>query len=280
MRILTEGMKLTQKQITTFRRTIRDHYRRYGRHHLPWRRTTSPYRILVSEIMLQQTQVERVIPKYRAFLRRFPSMRSLARASLTDVLQVWQGLGYNRRAVALRKTASLLVREHNGRLPHTVEELVRLPGIGDATASALCAFAFNHRVLFIETNIRTVFIHFFLHSRRSVSDTQIGRLLKQTADRKNPREWYYALMDYGAFLKRNNIKLNDRIIGYAKQSRFEGSRRQVRGAVIRYLAGTGESTKSNLVKKIDMNGHDPDSILESLERDGLVRRYGKNYRIG
>jgi A/G-specific adenine glycosylase len=186
------------------------------------------YRILVSEIMLQQTQVERVLDKYKVFIRIFPDFSSLAVAPLADILKVWQGLGYNRRAVALQKIAISVMKESRGRLPVTREELLKLPGIGKYTASAILTFACNQPNIFIETNIRRVFIHFFFRDRENISDAEILPLIEMTLDAGNPREWYYALMDYGAMLKKTVENPNRKSSHYKKQAPFHGSNRQLR----------------------------------------------------
>lgn len=183
--------------------------------------------------MLQQTQVSRVIPKYRVFLKRFPTLRSLARASLADVLSGWQGLGYNRRGKALHDTARLLVRNHGGKIPKDAAALRTLPGIGPYTASAVCVFAFNKPEILIETNIRTVFIHFFFSGRKKVRDEELAVLVKEMIDLKNPRRWYSALMDYGAHLKQSGKKLNAKSAHYVRQAPFKGSRRELRGLLVR-----------------------------------------------
>ncbi|HSQ93670.1 MAG TPA: A/G-specific adenine glycosylase, partial [Methanoregula sp.] len=177
------------RSVRKFRDLVLTHYRCHGRD-LAWRRTTDPYHILVSEIMLQQTQVERVSRKYPEFIAAFPDFPTLAEAPLSDVLGIWQGMGYNRRAIALQKCARRVVEEFGGTLPQDPDILATFPGIGKATAASICAFAFNRPVVFIETNIRTVFIHYFFKDTNPVHDTAILPLVKKTVDRKNPRVWY------------------------------------------------------------------------------------------
>ena len=191
--------RLTAATIRTFRNTIYDHYHRHGRD-LPWRRTRNPYRVLVSEIMLQQTQVDRVIEKYGLFLSSFPDFQTLAAASVKDVLRLWQGLGYNRRALGLKALAERVVTQHRGRLPSDPDKLIALPGIGKYTAGAVGAFAFNKPVVFMDTNIRRVFIHTFFKDQDLIEDAHILPLVEQTLDASDPRSWYNALMDYGAML--------------------------------------------------------------------------------
>jgi A/G-specific adenine glycosylase len=227
-------MQLDASRIADFQATVWDYYRTSARE-MPWRINHDAYRVLVSELMLQQTQVGRVVPKFEAFMERFPTIQALARAPLSDVLVAWSGLGYNRRAKFLHQAAQLVMTTFGGIIPGTLAELVQLPGVGINTAGAVLAYAYNEPVLFIETNIRTVYLHHFFQDEQGVDDKAIRNLLEQTMDRELPREWYWALMDYGTYLKRtagNNI---DRSKHYSKQSRFEGSLRQLRGKVLKAL---------------------------------------------
>ncbi len=221
-------------RIRKFRSVIYGYYRNHRRD-FPWRRTDDPYHILVSEIMLQQTQVARAAEKFTEFIDAFPAVEALAAAPLSRVLAAWQGMGYNRRARYLYELAAAVVKEHGGRVPDDPEALARLPGIGRATAASICAFAFNRPVVFIETNIRAVFIHFFFHESRRVSDRDILPLVEAALDRKEPRHWYSALMDYGAMLKRRHPNPSRKSAHHQKQKPFEGSRRQLRGQVLRAL---------------------------------------------
>lgn len=201
---MKKNQPLSSRAIRTFKRCVYAYYKKHGRD-LPWRRTSDPYKILVSEIMLQQTQVTRAITKYKEFIGEFGNVGTLARAPLRKILTVWQGLGYNRRAKALKNIAQELVRQHNSTVPHRVDALMSLPGIGKTSASAIVAFSFQQPVVFIETNIRSVFIHHFYKKRNEVSDDEILPLVVQTLDVSNPRDWYYALMDYGAALKKSHV---------------------------------------------------------------------------
>lgn len=257
------------KQEKKFIETVWGYYKLNGRHDLPWRRTKNAYRILVSEIMLQQTQVERVIPKYKSFLKKFPSITLLASAPLGDVLREWQGLGYNRRAKMLHECAKIIVRDYSGIFPKTHSALMKLPGVGHYTAGAVMAFAHNEAVPIIETNIRTVFIHHFFKARDGVTDTEFFRLIERTLDMKNPREWYYALMDYGAHLKKTIGNQNTRSRHYTKQSVFKGSDRQIRGAIIRTLA-EGEMTRKDFHQKFSFDIQRIDEQLERLREEGMV----------
>lgn len=234
-------MRLTEDQIQSFRALILDYYHDQGRYDLPWRQSEvdgsySPYKILVSEIMLQQTQVNRVIPKYRLFLELFPTIEALARASLADVLIAWSGLGYNRRAKFLHQAAKMVDTELAGDFPSGSAELQKLPGVGKNTAGAILAYAFNRPQPFIETNIRTVYFQAFFADKEAITDNEVLDLVQQTIDTTSPRDWYWALMDYGSHLKASGIRLNMLSKSYVKQSAFQGSMRQIRGEVIRLLA--------------------------------------------
>jgi A/G-specific adenine glycosylase len=261
-----------------FRRRIYDHYGKYARN-LPWRNTRDPYRILVSEIMLQQTQVSRVLQKYAAFIHRFPTLEALSKAPFRDIMRVWQGLGYNRRAVALKKIAEKIMIEFKGIIPSERELLKTLPGIGEATSGAVCAFAFNKPVVFIETNIRSVFIDYFFKDARGVSDAQLIPYLEETLDKKNPRTWYYALMDYGVYLKGTLANPSRRSLHYRRQSAFKGSDRQIRGKVLKLLVTKKSITKSTLCR---LAGVDPvriNAILETLVKDGLIKKRGGAFSV-
>lgn len=225
--------------------------------------------------MLQQTQVSRAVPKYQQFLERFPSFTVLADAPLGDVLRAWSGLGYNRRAKFLWECAKRVVTEHKGQLPKTTAELIKLPGIGPNTAGAVLAYAFNKPALFIETNIRTVFIHHFFMDRQSIGDKEILDLVARTLP-DQPREWYWALMDYGSYLKQTVGNLNTASKHYTKQSRFEGSSRQVRGRILRLL-GTRPYTQRELQQQIVDERLLP--VLRELVAEGLITQTAKTYHL-
>lgn len=264
---------MEEHEISLFQETVWQHYAANGRHDLPWRQPEAdgsfdPYKIFVSEMMLQQTQVPRVAPKYRQFLQAFPDVVSLSQASLGDVLRVWSGLGYNRRAKFLWEAARTAVREYDGKLPKTREQLVRLPGIGPNTAGAILAYAFNRPEIFIETNIRTVFIHHFFAEAEGVPDKDIKTVVAATMpDENNYREWYWALMDYGTHVKQTAGNASQRSKHFTRQSKFEGSRRQIRGKVLRLLAERPHS-KPQLVKQM------PDerllAVVDDLQKEGFI----------
>ncbi len=267
----------TPAGIRKFRTVILRYYKKHGRD-LPWRRTKNPYHILVSEVMLQQTQVERVIKKYPEFIMAFPDFPSLKKASLKELLSVWQGMGYNRRAISLKGIATRVIRDFDGILPDSVDQLETLPGIGRATASSICAFAFNKPAIFVETNIRCVFLHFFFNNRYKVKDTDILPVVEKTLDRRNSREWYYALMDYGVLLKRHLPMLNLRSAHYRKQGAFQGSNRQMRGKILRSLM-EGPASKAALTRML-MHGTDQiGNILVQLEKEGFIVKKGMLYSV-
>ncbi len=269
---------LTPSQVRSFRRTVRNFYLKHGRK-LPWRETKNPYKIVVSEFMLQQTQVPRVLEKYQAFIRVFPDVESLKRAPLRSVLGLWQGLGYNRRAQALKKTAERIVDDFKGSVPSEIESLMELPGIGHATACSIRAFAYNKPVVFIETNIRTVFIHHFFKKSEEVHDRDLLPLIARTLDRRNPRTWYYALMDYGVFLKKEYGNLNTKSAHYKRQERFKGSNREVRGAILRALVKEGRIREKDLCRHVQFKKEKVLYNMEQLANEGLVVRDGDLFFI-
>lgn len=230
--------------------------------------------------MLQQTQVDRVIPKYLAFLRRFPNFSSLAQAPLKDVLMVWQGLGYNRRALMLKKSAETVSINHAGHLPPTIAELEGLPGIGPYTARAIATFAFNQPHVLIETNIRTVFIHSFFATKQRIHDEQLLPLIAQTLDYKNPRGWYWALMDYGSYLKNSHPNPSRLSAHYVKQSSFKNSTRQLRGHIIRALTQASPLTKSAIIRSSTFPPEQVDQALKQLVKEGLLRRDKRSFFLG
>ena len=227
---------------SAFRTIVYRNYKKYGRD-FPWRHTKNPYHIFVSEIMLQQTQADRVIEKYKQFLKTFPTIQKLGDATTKKIYGTWKGLGYNRRALSLKRTAQIIAKEHDGKIPNQRDVLEGLPGIGPYTASAILVFAFKEAVPVIETNIRTVYIYHFFKNRKEVTDKEILLLIEKNMDRINPSLWYTALMDYGAFLKKSQGNFSKKSITYAKQTPFKGSRREVRR-----LGSTGPR-KRGLYKK-------------------------------
>jgi len=270
--------RLSQDEILAFQKTILDYFAESERA-FPWRDTINPYHILVSEMMLQQTQTERVLPKYLAWLTFFPDAESLASASLSDVLEHWAGLGYNRRARFLHEACKRIVSDYNGIFPSDPDTLDSLPGIGPYTARAISTFAFGLSNVFIETNIRSVYIFFFFSNRTDVSDKEILELIGETLYAENPRVWYYALMDYGATLKKKVGNPNRNSLHYSKQSRFEGSHRQARGAVIRYLNTYAQATIESISETESIPKERVESAINALKTEGIVAENDGVYRI-
>jgi A/G-specific adenine glycosylase len=231
-----------KKSESTFVKKVWEFYK-MNKRPMPWRIDTSPYSIFISEVMLQQTQVARVLIKYPLFLQTFPNFKSLAHADTQTLLSVWQGMGYNRRALYLRAAALIIEEKYNGTLPKDTALLDELPGIGYATACSIVVFAFNIPVSFIETNIRRVHIHHFFPEKDKIDDKDIFKLVLETVDKNNPREWYWALMDYGAYLAKQGENPNKRSIHYNKQKKFIGSVREIRGGILRLLLKHAYSQK-------------------------------------
>lgn len=284
---------------------------------LPWRRTRDPYRIWLSEVMLQQTQVVRVEGRWPEWLERFPDVRSLAAAPTAEVLAAWQGMGYNRRALALKAAAETIVRDYDGEFPRGTRELVDLPGIGPATAQGIRAFAFDLPGVYLETNVRTVFLHHLFPEVPGVPDRELRPLVEAAcpalptdgADaegsgaeafavpqdvRDTPRSWYYALLDYGAYLKKTVPNPSRRSSSYTRQSRFEGSRRQKRAHVVRMLLdaqadGVSGLSQGEIGRMLDAfeaeAGRPPvdektlESILGDLAAEGFAATDGALWHI-
>jgi A/G-specific adenine glycosylase len=264
------------QDVALFRRRIWAFYKQNKRP-MPWRKDTSPYSIFVSEVMLQQTQVSRVVEKYREFIRTFPTFEALAGADTKQLLTVWQGLGYNRRALYLRAAAQVITKEYYGDLPADPLLLDALPGIGYATACSISAFAYNTPVVFIETNIRRVFIHHFFHDKTEILDTALYPFVEQTLVRKKSREWYWALMDYGTYLATQIPNPNIKSKHYVKQTAFVGSVRQVRGEILRLLLDKPYS-HITLYAKYRNDNRFP-KALAGLLKEGLIREENNTYFI-
>lgn len=275
---------MTHKEFT---KLVYSYYKKHGRHDLPWRAPSlkprkngslDPYKIMVSEVMLQQTQVERVIPKYKAFIKKFPNARTLAKASLGKVLKEWSGLGYNRRARFLKQASESILKEYDGTFPQEKSELINLPGIGNYTAGAIRAFAFNKADIFLETNIRSAYIHHFFPKRKLVDDKELLSLVEKTLDITHPRKWYSALMDYGTHLKSSTKNPTRRSASYKRQSTFIGSIRQIRGKVLKYMLKNG-SLPVEKVSFIEENPERAGLALAGLIKDRLIKEVGKSYRL-
>ena len=265
--------------VARFQKQIYNYFSEKARH-FPWRRTIDPYKILVSEVMLQQTQARRVIPFYRLFVKKFPNSEVLAKASKKSVLSAWQGLGYNRRALYLRDAAREITRRHDGKVPALYSELTVLPGVGPYTAKALLAFSFNVLVTMLETNIRSVFIEFFFKNRKKVRDSEILPLVEKTLDTKNPRTWYWALMDYGAMLKAKGGNPSRKSVHHIRQSPFRGSQRELRGRLVKLFLAHRIVTVADCSRQTEFSPSKIRTALLALSQEGFVRKEGRYFRIG
>jgi A/G-specific adenine glycosylase len=263
--------------IEEFQSLVMARYYEAGRS-FPWRETRDPWAILVSEVMLQQTQTERVLPKYLSWMEAFPEPGRLASAPLARTLELWSGLGYNRRALALREAAAAIWAA--GGVPDEEEGLLALPGVGPYTARAVLAFAFARPVVLIETNIRSVYLHHFFPELERVTDAMIAPFVEATMRRDDPRNWYYALMDYGVELKRSLGNPNVRSAHYARQSPFADSNRRLRGAILRELGSRGRVGADELAASLPFSRERVDAALAELAAEGFVAETGGGYRIG
>lgn len=251
-------------------------YTTHKRDALPWRKTTDPYKILVSEIMLQQTQVSRVLEKYKEFLKKFKNTHELAQASLKDVLLVWQGLGYNRRAKFLHLASQKLATAHKKDL-ESYDFYTSLPGVGQSTAGAVLAFSKNKPVVFIETNIRAVILHHFFKDKTAVHDKEVysvlEKLLQKLPTDFSVRDFYYAMYDYGSYLKnklgKEKTTLHTKSKHYAKQSKFEGSKRQLRAFLLKVHLGTKQMKDMPMSLK-KYSKEDIKNLNKELKEEGLI----------
>lgn len=227
--------------------------------------------------MLQQTQVSRVLKKFPEFIAAFPDFTHLAHAPQAKLLSLWQGMGYNRRALWLKKAAHMVVEAFGNKLPTTPQELKLLPGIGPNTAGSIAAFAYNYPSVFIETNIRRVYIFHWFKDKDQVPDKDILELVEKTLDANNPRVWYWALMDYGAYLATVVENPNKKSRHYTRQGTFKGSRREVRGKILAYLLKNGASEAVELAAAIPTNHSIQEIIWELIKEGFLKERGGKVY---
>lgn len=271
-------MKLSQKQIADFRNIVYDFFK-INKRNFPWRETEDPYCILVSEIMLQQTQTERVIAKYRDFINAFPDINSLALAPYRDVLAAWKGLGYNRRAKWLHEIAKRIIEKQDSTVPKDILELEKLPGIGTATARSIVTFAYNTPTVFLETNIRTVFIHHFFKGSTGIDEKELLELASQVIDKENPRKWYSALMDYGHYLKKNVGNLNRKSTLYRRQSKFEDSDRQIRGKILEILLNKQSISTNEICKILQKDDQRVKRIVCEMKKEELISQNGNTLSL-
>jgi A/G-specific adenine glycosylase len=261
---------------------------------LAWRRTRDPYAVLLSEVMLQQTQVARVEPKYAEWLGEFPTFDALAAAPLEPVLRAWQGLGYNRRAVALKRCAEAVAEQFDGTLPADEAQLRSLPGIGAATAAGVLAFAYDLPAVYLETNVRAVFLHELFADRADVTDRELLAFVRAAVSEAasqgaGPRMWYYALLDYGAYLKRTQPNPSRRSAHHARQSRFAGSHRQKRAWLLRAVIAEPGLPAEEYADALALaetaagrgvvSADDVAAILAELAEEGFLRREGAGWFV-
>ncbi|OGZ45864.1 MAG: hypothetical protein A3C84_03700 [Candidatus Ryanbacteria bacterium RIFCSPHIGHO2_02_FULL_48_12] len=276
---------MNREKIKVFQKSIRTWYRHHAPN-LPWRTTKNPWHVLVSEVMLQQTQIPRVLKKYPEFLRRFPTPQALAKAPWGTVLNSWQGMGYNRRAKYLQNAAHIISTEHHGIVPQGTETLDALPGIGPYSARAIACFAYNRCEPFIETNIRRTVIHTFFSHKKNIPDVAILLVLKKIEPRTKNREWYLALMDYGRDAIKNVPNPNRKSKHYTRQSRFAGSDRYIRGKIIQLLIANGNLPLKRVHQELHEDPHlskltapKTKNILASLLKENIIRQEDHKYSI-
>jgi A/G-specific adenine glycosylase len=264
------------EDIASLRLFVTEYAARHPRSY-PWRETSDPWEILISEFMLQQTQTSRVVSKYASFLSRYPIPLALAESSLEELLGLWKGLGYNRRALNLKRCAQLIVDRHDGRVPNVQAALEALPGIGPYTASAIRVFAFSEPVVLIETNIRRLFLYVFFKNREDVHDRDILIIIERALDRSDPKAWYASLMDLGSDLAQWVENPNRMSKHYAKQARFEGSNRQIRGLILKLLL-----ERPHMSDEFESLPFEAPRIIEqirALEREGFIERIDESWRL-
>jgi A/G-specific adenine glycosylase len=214
--------------------------------------------------MLQQTQAPRVVPFYTSWIRTFPTIATVAQAPLETILREWRGLGYNRRALNLKRASETITREYSGNVPRDVGALTSLPGIGPYTARAIKTFSWNDPEVFIETNIRSVYIHFYFPHKETVRDSEILPLIEKTLEKERAREWYWALMDYGAWLKKTQNP-SRKSVHYSSQSPFKGSNREIRSLILTRLTDH-PATMSEIRKDLEERNLSTEKLRENLMR--------------
>lgn len=278
--MLTMKEQNRSTRVKQFRETVWAYYSQ-NRRSLPWREGIDEqdfgYKVLVSEFMLQQTQVPRVVPKFEEFMRTYPTLSSLSAASLADVLRAWQGLGYNRRAKFLHDSAYDLMQSRSGQIPSDIHQLRMLPGVGSGTAAAIRVYAHNLPAVFVETNIRAVFLFHFFPTQQAVRDAELLPYIEQTQEENRPREWYWALMDYGTYLKQTSGNHTRRSAHYVKQTPFEGSVRQLRSRVLTRLAH--EPATYQVLRAEHLNDQRLPEVMRKLAKEGLISRTGERYSL-
>ncbi|MEI8224218.1 MAG: A/G-specific adenine glycosylase [bacterium] len=266
-------MKLSAKKKEGFQNSIWAYYNTHSRSDLPWRKNTAPYAVWISEVMLQQTQVDRVVSFFKQWMKQFPTIKKLAQANQVELLRAWKGLGYNSRALRLKRAAEMIVRHHKGVFPKTYEAILELPGIGPYTAGAISAFAYNQSVTMVETNIRRVYLHHFFKDQANIHDKELLEIISQTVDQENPREWYWALMDYGSHLGKTIPNPNKKSRHYTIQKKFKGSDREIRGKVLELLLNKKKQSIERLgiqLQEITSDSERIEKIIDQLDHEGFL----------
>ena len=268
-------MELTVNQITDFQKKIWLFWKENQRD-LPWRETTDPYKIFISELMLQQTQVDRVILKYIEFIKKYPTMNSIVKATDAEIIRLWKGLGYNRRALYARKAMEYLLKHFNGIFPTNEKDLRKLPGIGEYTAKAILSFALHQKVTLIDTNIRQVVEVEFAGGKKLPEHT-LFLIVKKIMPKKETWLWHQALMDYNAlFLSKNKERKKA-----VNKIPFKKSNRYVRGRIIDLLR-TKSYLKVKLItamKNYEKSKEDVEKAVNTLIKDGLIVQKGNTYSL-
>lgn len=275
--------KISDQDIINFVQTVHERglelYRAFA-----WREIDDPYAVLLSEIMLQQTQTARVERYFEDWMQRFPSIDALSAASTTDILSAWQGLGYNRRGLMLKKLADEVAETRAGALPETYEEMLKLPGVGPATAAGVMAFAHNMPSAYLETNVRTVVLHELMPEHDEVSDKIVTEIVKRASVCAgelgiDARAWNYALLDYGVWLKKNYPNPSRRSKHHTKQSKFEGSHRQKRAALLREILSQPGMNVSELEARLPWSLDEFEEALNDLLKEGFVEENDERFSV-
>ena len=259
-------VEFDSERVCAFQREIMDFYEEFGRHDLLFRKTSDPFLVHISEVMLSQTQVGRVEEFFERWVERFSGVGDVVSASRVELLEFWQGLGYNSRVLNFQVACGQVVEEFSGVYPRSKGELMRLKGVGPYVASAICAFAFNLDVGVVDTNVRRILIHFGFADegmkQRELEEVAFAVCLKGRA-----RDWNNALMDYGA------LKLTARRSGVgsvSKQGRFVGSSRYVRSLIVKRCLAVSCCLFADVEGECLKYGLELRGIVEKLEREGVV----------
>lgn len=266
-------MKLSPKMKASFKEGVWNYYKSHARNDLPWRENTGAYSVWISEVMLQQTQVDRVVGFFKNWMKQFPTVKKLAQANQVELLKAWKGLGYNSRALRLKRAAEIITKDFKGVFPKTYESLLELPGVGPYTAGAISAFAYNQPVTMIETNIRRVYLHHFFKDAANVHDKELLEIITQTVDIENPREWYWALMDYGSHLGKTIPNPNKKSRHYTVQKKFKGSDREIRGKILELMLSVKRKSIDRLVQDLNALSSDRErieKIIDQLDHEGFL----------